>query len=69
MKEAFVSPTYGGSEQNLALIGQAVWKMKMFDTVGRWTDAGAWEYSKLTYEPSAHTSFKGFSWCVCLIHV
>ena len=56
-------------EQNLALIGQAVWKMKMFDAVGRRTDAGAWVYSKLTYEPSAHVSLKGFSWCICLIHV
>ena len=61
--------TNGGSEQNLALIGQAVWKMKMFDAVGRRTDAGAWVYSKLTYEPSAHASLKGFSWCICLIHV
>ena len=41
----------------------------MFDTVGRRTDAGAWVYSKLTYEPSAHASLKGFSWCICLIHV
>ena len=35
----------------------------MFDTVGRRTDAGAWAYSKLTYEPSAHAGLKG------LIHV
>ena len=50
-------------------IGQAVWKMKMFDTVGRRTDARAWVNSKLSYGPSAHASLKGFSWCVCLIHV
>ena len=41
----------------------------MFDTVGRWTDAGAWVYTKLTYELSANASLKGFSWGVCLIHV
>ena len=46
MKENFVSLTYGGSEQKLALIGQAVWKMKMFDTVGRRMMAWAWVYSR-----------------------
>ena len=58
-----------GYKQNLALIGQVVWKMKMFDTVGRQMHAGAWVYYKLTYEPSAQASLKGFSWCVSFIHV
>ena len=37
-KQIFVSPTHGGSTQNLALIGQAVWEKKMFEIVdGRTT--------------------------------
>ena len=58
-----------GLRTKFGLNWPTVWKMKMFDAVGRRTDAGAWVYSKLTYEPSAHASLKGFSWCICLIHV
>ena len=46
----------------MALIGQAVSEKKMFEIVddddddGRTTDAGAWVYYKLTYEPLAQVS-------------
>ena len=37
-EQTFVPPTHGGSTQNLALIGQAVWEKKMFEIVdGRTT--------------------------------
>ena len=44
------------STQNLALFGQAV-SEKMFEYCGgRWSDAGAWVYYELTYEPSPQVS-------------
>ena len=55
-------PIQGGSTKSLALIGQAVSQKKMFeivdddDDVRRRTDAGAWVYYKLTYEPSVQES-------------
>ena len=48
--------------KNLALIGQAVSEENAFENCGRQrrrrrtTDAGAWVYYKLTYEPSAQVS-------------
>ena len=52
----FCSPTHRGSTQNLASIGQAVYE-KMFENVeGRRTDAGAWAYFKLIYEPLGQVS-------------
>ena len=48
---------------NMRTIGPAVSEKKIFEIVddgrtddGRRTDAGAWVYYKLTYEPSAQVS-------------
>ena len=51
--QTFVLPFQGDSIWNLALIGQAVSKEKMFEIVDdprhtTTTDAGAWVYYKLT---------------------
>ena len=59
-EQTFVPPTQGGSTLNLAMNGQAVSEKKKFEIVydgrRRRTDAGAWVYYKLTYEPSAQVS-------------
>ena len=55
----FRSPTHRGSKQNLALIGQAVSEKKMFEHCEgrrRRTEARAWVYYKITYEPSTQES-------------
>ena len=50
-EQTFVPPSYRGSTQNLALIGQTV--LEMFEHYERQTDTGPSVYYKLKHEPSA----------------
>ena len=55
-EQTFVPPTQGGSTSNLALIGQAVLKKKMFENMKGWTRTMGKLKAHLWAEPSAHVS-------------